>query len=133
MYYLCSLLILALGTNRSAIDTQEKQEKAIVNKKKATVMRKLILKTAACLLLSFVSLSALADPKPPVPQSQYYGLTKSSDAPITRSNPYVLGKMDTEGNIVPVSEGPLTPATLVLLTLASGFAGVKIYRNNKEK
>ena len=41
--------------------------------------------------------------------------------------------MDTEGNIVPVSEGPLTPATLVLLTLASGFAGVKIYRNNKEK
>ena len=107
-------------------------------------MRKLILKTVACLLLSFVSLSALADPKPPVPQSQYYGhtktgnvnrvpYTKSSDAPITRSNPYVLGKMDTEGNIVPVSEGPLTPATLVLLTLASGFAGVKIYRNNKEK
>lgn len=132
MYYLCSVLILALGTNRSAIDTQEKQEKAIVNKKKATVMRKLILKTAACLLLSFVSLSALADPKPPVPQS--YGLTKSSDAPITRSNPYVLGKMDTEGNIVPVSGGnPLTPATLVLLTLASGFAGVKIYRNSKEK
>ena len=35
--------------------------------------------------------------------------------------------MDTEGNV------PLTPATLVLLTLASGFAGVKIYRNNKEK
>ena len=97
-------------------------------------MRKLILKTVACLLLSFVSLSALADPKPPVPQSQYYGLTKSSDAPITRSNPYVLGKMDTEGNIVPMSGGaPLTPATLVLLTLASGFAGVKIYRNNKEK
>ena len=94
-------------------------------------MRKLILKTAACLLLSFVSLSALADSKPPVPQS--YGLTHSSDAPITRSNPYVLGKMDTEGNIVPVSESPLTPATLVLLTLASGFAGVKIYRNNKEK
>ena len=133
MYYLCNLLILILGTNRSAIDTEEKQEKAIINKKKATVMRKLILKTVACLLLSFVSLSALADPKPPVPQSQYYGLTKSSDAPITRSNPYVLGKMDTEGNIVPVSEGPLTPATLVLLTLASGFAGVKIYRNNKEK
>ena len=93
-------------------------------------MRKLILKTAACLLLSFVSLSALADPKPPVPQS--YGLTKSS-APIASGNPYILGKMDTEGNIVPVSEGPLTPATLVLLTLASGFAGVKIYRNNKEK
>ena len=28
MYYLCGLLILALGTNRSAIDTQEKQEKS---------------------------------------------------------------------------------------------------------
>ena len=91
-------------------------------------MRKLILKTAACLLLSFVSLSALADPKPPVPQSQYYGHTKSS-APIASGNPYILGKMDTEGRY----NAPLTPATLVLLTLASGFAGVKIYRNNKEK
>ena len=95
-------------------------------------MRKLILKTAACLLLSFVSLSAFADPKPPVPQ--FYGLTKSSDAPITRSNPYALGKRDTEGNTDPLPEGtPLTPATVLLLTLASGFAGVKIYRNNKEK
>ena len=90
-------------------------------------MRKLILKTVACLLLSFVSLSALADPKPPVPQSQYYGHTKSFDAPIASGNPY--NKMDTEG----VTTAPLTPATLVLLTLASGFAGVKIYRNNKEK
>ena len=89
-------------------------------------MRKLILKTAACLLLSFVSLSALADPKPPVPQSQYYGHTKSS-APIASGNPY--NKTDTEG----YNTAPLTPATLVLLTLASGFAGVKIYRNNKEK
>ena len=111
---------------------KKNKKKAIVNKKKATVMRKLILKTVACLLLSFVSLSAFADPKPPVPQ--FYGLTKSSDAPITRSNPYILGKMDTEGHIVPMSgEGPLTPATVLLLTLASGFAGVKIYRNNKEK
>ena len=89
-------------------------------------MRKLILKTVACLLLSFVSLSALADPKPPVPQSQYYGHTKSS-APIASGNPY--NKRDTEG----VTTAPLTPATLVLLTLASGFAGVTIYRNNKEK
>ena len=40
MYYLCGLLILALGTNRSAIDTEEKQEKAIVNKKKAIVNKK---------------------------------------------------------------------------------------------
>ena len=28
MYYLCDLLISTLGTNRSAIDTQEKQEKS---------------------------------------------------------------------------------------------------------
>ena len=28
MYYLCSLLISTLGTNRSAINTQEKQEKS---------------------------------------------------------------------------------------------------------
>ena len=125
MYYLCSLLISTLGTNRSAIDTEEKQEKAIINKKKATVMRKLILKTAACLLLSFVSLSALADPKPPVPQS--YGLTKR--------NPNIDPR-NFDGNksdIMTKSGSPLTPATLVLLTLASGFAGVKIYRNNKEK
>ncbi len=129
MYYLCSLLILALGTNRSAIDTEEKQEKAIVNKKKATVMKKLILKTAACLLLSFVSLSALADPKPPVPQS--YGLTKgeiSRDAQHLNPN-----SSNPNGNDIMTKGGPLTPATLVLLTLASGFAGVKIYRNNKEK
>ena len=95
-------------------------------------MRKLILKTVACLLLSFVSLSALADPKPPVPQSQYYGHTKAGkviQAPWVSSNgsPATANQMDTEGNV------PLTPATLVLLTLASGFAGVKIYRNNKEK
>ena len=129
MYYLCNLLILILGTNRSAIDTEEKQEKAIINKKKATVMRKLILKTAACLLLSFVWLSALADPKPPVPQS--YGLTKgeiSRDA--QNLNPH---SSNPNGNDIMTKGDPLTPATLVLITLASGFAGVKIYRNNKEK
>ena len=125
MYYLCNLLILTLGTNRSAIDTEEKQEKAIINKKKATVMRKLILKTAACLLLSFVSLSALADPKPPVPQS--YGLTKRNP----NIDPQNFNPNATD--IMTKSGAPLTPATLVLLTLASGFAGVKIYRNNKEK
>ena len=128
MYYLCDLLILALGTNRSAIDTEEKQEKAIINKKK-TVMRKLILKTAACLLLSFVWLSALADPKPPVPQS--YGLTKRNPNmdPQNFNGNFNGNKRD----IMTPKQSPLTPATLVLLTLASGFAGVKIYRNNKEK
>ena len=88
-------------------------------------MRKLILKTAACLLLSFVSLSALADPKPPVPQS--YGLTKRNQN---------MDPQNFNGNksdIMTKDGAPLTPATLVLLTLASGFAGVKIYRNNKEK
>ncbi len=88
-------------------------------------MRKLILKTAACLLLSFVSLSALADPKPPVPQS--YGLIKGNeniDGPLFNKN---------ANDIMTPKQSPLTPATLVLLTLASGFAGVKIYRNNKEK
>ena len=29
--------------------------------------------------------------------------------------------------------GPLTPATLLLLGLAGGFAGVKVYCNNKKK
>ena len=86
-------------------------------------MKKLILKTAACLLLSFVSLSALADPKPPVPQS--YGLTKEWNQNMDPRN--------FDGNKRDIMQSPLTPATLVLLTLASGFAGVKIYRNNKEK
>ena len=30
-------------------------------------------------------------------------------------------------------KGPLAPATLLLLGLAGGFAGVKIYQNNKTK
>ena len=30
-------------------------------------------------------------------------------------------------------QGPLAPATLLLLGLAGGFAGVKIYRNNKKR
>ena len=104
---------------------KKNKKKAIVNKKKAIVMRKLILKTAACLLLSFVSLSALADPKPPVPQS--YGLTKE----LNRNRD--AQDCDQNKNDIMTQPAPLTPATLVLLTLASGFAGVKIYRNNKEK
>ena len=104
---------------------KKNKKKAIVNKKKATVMRKLILKTVACLLLSFVSLSALADPKPPVPQS--YGLTKRN----LNMDPQNFN--GHKSDIMTKNGAPLTPATLVLLTLASGFAGVKIYRNNKEK
>ena len=30
-------------------------------------------------------------------------------------------------------KGPLAPATLLLRGLAGGFAGVKVYRNNKKK
>ena len=30
-------------------------------------------------------------------------------------------------------KGPLAPATLLLLGLAGGFAGIKVYRNNKKK
>lgn len=88
-------------------------------------MKKIIFSTAACLLLSFVSLSAFADPKPPVPQ--FYGLTKGN---VNRDAQNTTPK----GNdILTPRQGPLTPATVLLLTLASGFAGVKIYRNNKEK
>lgn len=95
-------------------------------------MRKIIFSTAACLLLSFVSLSAFADPKPPVPQ--FYGLTKEGD--INRNgngNINTQSAMPTGNDILTKSGTPLTPATVLLLTLASGFAGVKIYRNNKEK
>lgn len=30
-------------------------------------------------------------------------------------------------------QGPLAPATLLLLGLAGGFAGVKVYSNNKKR
>ncbi|MGM9807992.1 MAG: hypothetical protein ACI3Z6_07925 [Candidatus Onthomorpha sp.] len=30
-------------------------------------------------------------------------------------------------------QAPLAPATLLLLGLAGGFAGVKVYRNNKKR
>ena len=30
-------------------------------------------------------------------------------------------------------QSPLAPATLLLLGLAGGFAGVKVYRNNKKR
>ena len=32
-----------------------------------------------------------------------------------------------------VKGAPLAPATLLLLGLAGGFAGVKVYRNNKKR
>ena len=32
-----------------------------------------------------------------------------------------------------VKGSPLAPATLLLLGLAGGFAGVKVYRNNKKR
>ena len=36
-------------------------------------------------------------------------------------------------NRVKGAGAPLAPATLLLLGLAGGFAGVKVYRNNKKK
>ena len=36
-------------------------------------------------------------------------------------------------NKQPSVQGPLAPATLLLLGLAGGFAGVKVYCNNKKK
>ena len=38
-----------------------------------------------------------------------------------------------QGNKATSVTGPLAPATLLLLGLAGGFAGVKVYRNNKKK
>ena len=36
-------------------------------------------------------------------------------------------------NRVKGAGAPLAPATLLLLGLAGGFAGIKVYRNNKKK
>ena len=44
-----------------------------------------------------------------------------------RGNPNFLGNDPQQGT------SPLAPATLLLLGLAGGFAGVKMYQNNKQK
>lgn len=73
-------------------------------------MKRKILLVAAAL---FVSIAAIAVPEPP----------QSPEG----------GKMLRQSGSQPPAEGsgPIAPATLLLLGLAGGAAGIKLYRNSK--
>ena len=75
------------------------------------VMKKMIC-MAALLLCSVATLKAQT-PQPPTPYQGGF-----TDAKRTKPNSV---------------KGPIAPATLLLLGLAGGFAGVKIYRNSKKE
>ena len=71
----------------------------------------------ALLLCSVATLKAQTPSPPPVPfnGSEFNG-----------------GNGRTTQNTIK-GAGPIAPATLLLLGLAGGFAGVKVYRNNKKE
>lgn len=75
------------------------------------VMKKMIY-MAALLLCSVATLKAQT---PPVPTQNSFNSANQTD----------------KGNSV--KGAPIAPATLLLLGLAGGFAGVKIYRNSKKE
>lgn len=61
------------------------------------------------------------------------GLALSADAqtpPMPGRDSFSSANQVDKSNSV---KGPLAPATFLLLALAGGFAGVKIYANNKTK
>ncbi len=74
-------------------------------------MKKVILSTALCLGFAF---AANAQNVPPTPGANSTAIAEQ------RVKQFSV-------------RGPLAPATLLLLGLAGGFAGVKVYRNNKNK
>ena len=80
------------------------------------VMKKMIC-MAALLLCSVATLKAQTPSPPPVP---FNGSEFNGNNGRTTQNT-IKGA------------GPIAPATLLLLGLAGGFAGVKVYRNNKKE
>ena len=81
------------------------------------VMKKMIC-MPALLLCSVATLKAQTPSPPPVPfnGSEFNG-----------------GNGKTTQNTIKGAGAPIAPATLLLLGLAGGFAGVKIYRNSKKE
>ena len=73
------------------------------------------MKNAISIMALFLCLSsAVMAQTPPVPTRSSFNSANQTD----------------KGNSV---KGPIAPATLLLLGLAGGFAGVKIYRNSKKE
>ena len=60
-----------------------------------------------------------------------FGLAAVANPPAPTGNP--SGNPHFLGNDPQQGSAPLAPATLLLLGLAGGFAGVKMYQNNKQK
>ena len=55
---------------------------------------------------------------------------KAQTPPVPTQNSFNSANQTDKGNSV---KGAIVPATLLLLGLAGGFAGVKVYRNNKKE
>ena len=56
---------------------------------------------------------------------------KAQTPPVLTQNSFNSANQTDKGNSV--KGAPIAPATLLLLGLAGGFAGVKIYRNSKKE
>lgn len=99
-------------------------------------MRKSVLSIALCVLCAF---AASADPSMPGLPGSGSGMTGGGSSGSGPSMPpvptgsssnkaYQMNNDGTgDGNV------PVAPATLLLLGLAGGFAGLKIYNNTKKK
>lgn len=95
-------------------------------------MIKSVLSIALCMLCAF---AASADPSMPGLPGSGSGMTgggSSGSGPSMPPNPTIKPSRDT--NRMDYSDtNPIAPATLLLLGLAGGFAGLKIYNNTKKK
>ena len=58
---------------------------------------------------------------------------KAQTPPVPTQNSFNSANQTDKGNSVKGAGTPIAPATLSLLGLAGGFAGVKIYRNSKKE
>ena len=61
-----------------------------------------------------------------------FGIASYAFAPSVPVPPQRTYNVDSPQDNTNQVKGPLAPATLLLLGLAGSFAGVKVYRNNKQ-
>lgn len=95
-------------------------------------MRKSVLSIALCVLCAF---SANADPSIPGLPGSGSGMTGGGSSGSGPSLPPVPTGSSSNKAFQMNNDGttPVAPATLLLLGLAGGFAGLKIYNNTKKK
>lgn len=73
------------------------------------------MRKSICTIVLFVCLSPMLKAGPPLPATPSTAIADQSNQGIQTQN------------------GPIAPATLLLLGLAGSFAGVKIYKSNKKE